>query len=150
MYHPYHWNLILCLTSLHVHILLHSNLFITWFIIAQFWIQDGLKMAPKNVVSKQKCINYIKKWPNNKLSFFCIIYIFLFGYNMVVELTVLPLDPSNTVMKRLWCVLFISCPKVSGVIQWTTWRDLQRRHWERCCMTTRRLSVVIMVQWWDC
>ena len=35
----------------------HINLFITWFVITQFWIQHSSKMDPR------RCIDYIEKWP---------------------------------------------------------------------------------------
>ena len=52
--------------------LLHWNFSVKGFVIRQFWIQDGLKVDPKNVVSKQKCAANIEK-----------MTIFV-GYNTVV------------------------------------------------------------------
>ena len=47
------------------------------------WFKDG----------SQKCIDIIY-----------IIYTFLFGYNAIVKTnTVSALDPSSSVIKRLWC-----------------------------------------------
>ena len=43
-------------------LLVHSDLLMTWFFIAQFWIKRFcIKMDPKNVVSKLKCIDYTEK-----------------------------------------------------------------------------------------
>ena len=38
------------------------NCFIRWLVIRQFRIQDDLKVDPKSIVSKHKCIDCKEKW----------------------------------------------------------------------------------------
>ena len=61
------------------------------------WLIGG----PKSVVSKEKCIDYIEKWPFMVI-FLYNLYIFVWIQHGYLSNTFFALDPGSSVIKRLW------------------------------------------------
>ena len=77
-----------------------------------------IKMDPKSDISKQNCIDYIEKWQKKCIDYiekwpFMVIflynlYIFVWIQHEYLVKTVFALDPSRSVIKRLWSASFYS------------------------------------------
>ena len=74
-------------------------------ILRLFQIKDGLKVDPKCVVYKQKCIDYIEKL-RFMVIFLYNLFTFVWIQHSYLAKMVFALDPSNSATKRLWCILY--------------------------------------------
>ena len=76
------------------------------FIRVCYWLQNSLKVDLKSVVSKQKCIAYIEKWPFMVI-FLYNLYIFVWIQQGCLAIMGFALNPGNSVIKSFLVYLYL-------------------------------------------